>query len=87
VAFAIPADNREVLEYDSAADAIQRWYAHGLGPDAVLNEIDGARTSSPRETLLPDTQGSVIGTLASVGTSTKIGYRSYGETIAREVGC
>ena len=29
--FVTDADNREVLEYDGASGAIQRWYAYGLG--------------------------------------------------------
>ena len=29
--FVTDADNREVLEYDGASGAIQRWYAYALG--------------------------------------------------------
>ena len=58
------ADNREVLEYDGAAGAIQRWYAYGIGPDAVLNQMNAPGTPT-RATLIPDIQGSIVGTLHS----------------------
>jgi hypothetical protein len=35
-----PADNREVLEYDGTTGAVQRWYAYGLDPDAVLSQMN-----------------------------------------------
>ncbi len=52
------ADNREVLEYDGAAGAIQRWYAYGIGPDSVLNQMNAPGTPT-RATLIPDIQRSV----------------------------
>ncbi len=73
------ADNREVLEYDGAAGAIQRWYAFGLGPDAVLNQMNVPGTAT-RATMIPDLQGSIAGTLDSgSGALTKIGYLPFGE--------
>ena len=75
--FVTDADNREVLEYDGASGAIQRWYAYGLGPNDVLNRMEvGAAT---RTTFVPDLLGSVVATLASAsGTLSKIGYLPYG---------
>lgn len=71
------ADNREVLEYDGTSGAIQAWYAFGLGADAVLNQMNVA--AGTRATLIPDIQGSIIGSLDSGGTLTKIGYQAFGE--------
>jgi hypothetical protein len=34
--FATDAGNREVLGYDGATGAIQRWYAYGLGSNDEL---------------------------------------------------
>ena len=45
------ADNREVLEYKGTSGALQAWYAFGLGPDEVLNQMNVAgatRATSPR---------------------------------------
>jgi RHS repeat-associated protein len=76
--FVTDAGNREVLEYDGTTGAIQNWYAYGLGPNAVLNQMGIA--ASARATLLPDIQGSIVGTLdAGSGTLTKIAYGVYGE--------
>jgi RHS repeat-associated protein len=75
------ADNREVLEYNgtSGSGAVLRWYSFGLGPDAVLNRMSVAGTST-RATLIPDIQGSLIGSLdAASGTLTKTGYQLFGE--------
>ncbi len=55
------ADNREVLEYDGTSGAIGNWYAYALGPNDVLNQMSGAGTT--RATLIPDIQGSFIGSL------------------------
>ncbi|HEU0217900.1 MAG TPA: RHS repeat-associated core domain-containing protein [Stellaceae bacterium] len=71
------ADNREVLEYDGTTGAVQRWYAFGQGPDAVLGQMNIA--AGTRTTLIPDLQGSIIGLLDSGGSLTRIGYQPYGE--------
>ncbi len=74
------ADNREVLEYDGSSGAVQRWYAFGQGPDAVINQMNVA--AGTRETMIPDIQGSIIGTLNSGGALAKSGYQPYGENPA-----
>ena len=72
------ADNREVLEYDGASGALERWYAFGQGPDAVLGQMNVA--AATRETMIPDIQGSIIGALDSgTGVLTKSGYQPFGE--------
>jgi RHS repeat-associated protein len=72
------ADNREVLEYDGSSGALERWYAFGRGPDAVLGQMNIAPDT--RETMIPDIQGSIIGTLDSgSGALAKSGYQSFGE--------
>ncbi len=76
------ADNREVLEYNGSSGAMGNWYsfapANAFGPDAVLNQMNVA--SGTRGTLIPDVQGSIIGSLgASSGTLTRTGYQAYGE--------
>src|SRR5260370_14703948 len=74
--FVTDASNREVLEYDGASGAIQRWYAYGLGSNDVLNQMNVV--AATRATLVPDIQGSVIATLdSSSGTLSKIGYLPY----------
>ena len=80
--FVTDADNREVLEYDGTSGALNNWYsfapAAAFGPDAVLNQMNIA--SNTRGTLIPDVQGSIIGSLdANAGTLTKTGYQAYGE--------
>ncbi len=73
------ADNREVLEYNGSSGAIGNWYAYALGPNDVLNQMNGAGTT--RATFIPDIQGSFIGTLdATSGSLTKYGYQAYGES-------
>ena len=73
--FATDSDNREVIEYGGASGAITNWYAYAPGPNAVLNQMNGAGTT--RSTLIPDIQGSVIGSLdAAGGTLTKYGYQT-----------
>ena len=71
------ADNREVLEYVGTGGALQAWYAFGPGPDAVLNRMNVAASS--RQTMIPDIEGSIIGTLDSGGTLSKAGFQPYGE--------
>ncbi|MDB5481565.1 MAG: hypothetical protein JWO83_2618 [Caulobacteraceae bacterium] len=75
--YATDADNREVLEYAGTGGALQAWYAFGPGPDAVLNRMNVAAAS--RQTMIPDIQGSIIGTLDSGGTLAKAGVQPYGE--------
>ena len=75
--YATDADNREVVEW-SGAGAIQNRYSFALGPDAALNQMNGA--GSTRATLIPDVIGSIAGALdASSGTLTKLGYQTFGE--------
>ncbi len=70
------ADDREVLEYDGATGAVLRWYAYGLGPNAVLGQMNVP--AGTRTTLLPDLLGSIIGSVASgTGTLTKSAYQPY----------
>jgi len=73
------AQNREVLEYDGSTGAILRWYAYGLGPNAVLNQMNVA--ASTRATLLPDQLGSIIGSMdSSTATLTAFAYKPYGSS-------
>jgi YD repeat-containing protein len=77
--FVTDAANREVLEYDGASGAIQRWYAYGLGSNDVLNQMNVP--AATRATLIPDIQGSVIASIdSSLGTLSKIGYLPYGKS-------
>jgi RHS repeat-associated protein len=77
--FVTDAGNREVLEYDGASGAIQRWYAYGLGSNDVLNQTNVV--AGTRAALIPDIQGSVIASLDSgSGTFSKIGYLPYGKS-------
>jgi RHS repeat-associated protein len=77
--FVTDADNREVLEYDGSSGAIQRWYAYGLGANAVLNQTNVS--AATRTALIPDIQGSIIATLDSgAGVLTKAGYLPYGKS-------
>jgi RHS repeat-associated protein len=71
------ADNREVLEY-SGTGALQNWYSYALGPDAVLNQMNGAGTA--RATLIPDILGSIMGSLATSGALAKTGYQTFGQS-------
>ena len=71
------AANREVLEYDGTTGAVGNWYAYAAGPNAVLNRMNVAGSS--RQTLIPDIQGSIVGSLdASTGTLTRTGYQPFG---------
>jgi RHS repeat-associated protein len=75
--FVTDADNREVLEYDGTSGAILRWYAYGLGSNDVLNQMD--IEVGTRATLIPDIQGSIIGSLDSASSAlSKRGYLPYG---------
>ncbi len=77
--FVTDASNREVLEYNGSSGAIANWYAYALGPNDVLNQMNVALGT--RATLIPDIQGSFIGSLdASSGALTKYGYQAYGES-------
>lgn len=77
----IDADNRELLEYDGTSGQAQHWYAFGLGPDAVLNQMNVPLAT--RATMIPDIQGSIVATLDSgTGALTKMGYQPYGENLA-----
>ena len=77
--FVTDAGNREVLEYDGASGAIQRWYAYGLGSNDVLNQMNVV--TATRATFVPDIQGSVIASLdSSSGSLSKIGYLPYGKS-------
>jgi YD repeat-containing protein len=70
--FVTDADNREVLEYDGASGAIQRWYADGAGSNDVLAQMNVATATSA--TFLPDIQGSVIASIdAASGAVSKVG--------------
>ena len=75
--FVTDTDNREVLEYDGTSGQILRWYAYGLGSNDVLNQMDVV--ANTRTTLIPDIQGSVIGSIDSAsGALSKRGYLPYG---------
>ena len=77
--FVTDAGNREVLEYDGASGAIQRWYAYGLGLNDVLGQMNVP--GATRATLVPDILGSVIATQDSgSGALTKVGYLPYGKS-------
>ncbi len=73
------ADNREVLEYDSTG-AILRWYAYGVGPNEVLNQMNVS--ASTRFAFLPDIQGSTVATLSPTGVVAKSAYLPYGTSAA-----
>ena len=74
------ADNREVLEYDGSGGALLRWYAYGLGPNDVLNQMSLA--PSGRVTFVPDLLGSVIAAFDASGALTKSAYQPYGGSAA-----
>lgn len=75
------ADNREVLECDGSTGTLQRWYAYGLGPNAVLNQMNVA--GATRAALLPGQLGSIIASFDSgTGALTKFGYQPYGNSAA-----
>jgi YD repeat-containing protein len=71
--FVTDSDNREVMEYDGASGAIQRWYAYGSGSNDVLNQMNVP--AATRVTLVPDIQGSIVASLdPTSGALNKIGY-------------
>ena len=72
------ADDRALLDYDGTTGAVLRWYATGPGPNAVLGQMNVA--AGTRDTLLPDTLGSVIASIDGSGTVTKFGYQPFGQT-------
>jgi RHS repeat-associated protein len=75
--FVTDAGSREVLEYDGTSGQILRWYAYGLGSNDVLNQMDVV--AATRATVIPDIQGSIIGTLDSgTGALSTRGYLPYG---------
>ena len=77
--FVTDAGNREVLEYDGASGAIQRWYAFGAGANDVVNQSNIA--AGTRAALIPDIQGSVIASIDSAsGSLSRIGYLPYGRS-------
>ncbi len=77
--FVTDAANREVLEYDGASGAIQRWYAYRLGSNDVLNQTNVV--AGTRAALLPDIQGSIIASQDSAsGALSNIGYLPYGKS-------
>ncbi|CAN7656590.1 RHS repeat-associated core domain-containing protein [Bosea sp. LjRoot9] len=79
--FVTDADNREVLEYDGTSGQVLRWYAYGLGSNEALNQIEVSPAT--RTSFIPDIQGSVQATLASVtGTLAKGGYLPFGQSAA-----
>jgi len=68
-----------VLEYDGASGAVLRWYAYGLGPNDVLNQMNV--TVGTRATLVPDMLGSIIATQDSTsGSINKVSYQPYGKS-------
>ncbi len=70
---------RALLDYDGTSGTIRNWYAFGVGPNDVLNQVNVA--GSTRATYVPDIQGSIVASLdASSGVLTKAGYQSYGES-------
>jgi len=73
-------DNREVLEYDASAGAVLRWYAYGLGPNGVLNQMNVP--AGMRSVYAPDIQGSIVGTFNSAGTLARSTYLAYGSSSA-----
>ncbi|MEA1677476.1 RHS repeat-associated core domain-containing protein [Nitrospirillum sp. BR 11163] len=79
------ADGREVVEYAGAGGATAAWYAYGLGANEVLAQMNAA--AGTRATMIPDIQGSLIGTLNSgTGALTKVGYLAFGENPAAYAG-
>jgi hypothetical protein len=69
--------DREELEYDGSTGAVLRRYTYGAGIDEALDLISAA---GDRTILVPDIQGSIVGTIDGAGTITKAGLRPYGES-------
>jgi RHS repeat-associated protein len=73
------ADNNALLDYGGAGGSVQRWYVWGQSVNALLGQVN--TTAGTRVTLIPDIQGSIIGSLSSnTGTLTKAGFQTYGES-------
>ena len=71
------ADNNALLDYASTGGAVQQWYAWGQDTNTLLNQVNAA--AGTRATLIADSLGSIIGSLASnTGTLTKAGFQTYG---------
>ena len=70
------ADNREVLEYNGSTGQIQVWNGFGSGLDLINRKMV---ISNTRQTLIPDIQGSTIGTLDTTGLLLKRNYLPFGE--------
>jgi RHS repeat-associated protein len=69
--------SRALIDYNGAGGAVLDWYAFGLGPNDVLNQL-GATT---RATYVPDIQGSIVAALdAASGALTKAGFQPFGES-------
>src|SRR5207248_220630 len=56
------------------------WYAYGLGPNDVLNQMNVA--AGTRTILVPDLQGSIVATFDLSGALTKSPYQPYGASAA-----
>ena len=70
---------RALLDYDGTSGSILSWYAFGLGPNDVLNQVNVA--AATRATFVPDILGSIVAWLdASSGTLTKAGFQPFGES-------
>jgi RHS repeat-associated protein len=77
--YLLDPSNRALFDYDGSSGQIARWYSFGSGLNEVLNQINVS--ANTRMTFIPDTQGSVIGTLDSgSGAITKTGYQVFGES-------
>ncbi len=75
--FVTDADDREVLEYDGTSGAILRWHAYGLGPNAVLSQMN--IPGNIRTTPVPGLLGSIVASLdTGSGALTKFAYRPFG---------
>ena len=73
------AGNNPLLDYAGVDGSVQRWYTFGTGSNALLNQVNTA--AGTRATLIPDIQGSIVGSLdSSTGTLTKAGFQPYGES-------
>jgi len=71
------AEDQALVEYDGTSGAVGAVYAFnpGGGIDDVLNR---SVPGGARQTLIPDIQGWIIGSLDSGGTLTKMAYQAFG---------
>jgi RHS repeat-associated protein len=77
--YLLDPSNRALFDYDGSSGQIARWYSFGSGLNEVLNQVNVS--ANTRTTFIPDTQGSIIGTLDSgSGAITKTGYQVFGES-------